>query len=333
MSSQGKWKLLAVLIVASALLGAVGWQQFSPQPRPSITATTTATATTASSTQTTRMFRLFGTIFFDYNGNGKQEQNEPAVPNARINLNGSNLTSTNSTGHYEIRQVAEGIHQLKIFPQANFRYMCESEYEFRPVKESYEIFLIRDTRKDIGLMEGFLTLPFGKGTKFSRSSPFGMTGMFDVDRRPGFVRSYDPLHVRPSYESGGIPPWVVDQHDGIDYCFPLGTDIVAAAPGIVKEIGYDENGAGNYIVIYHQSEEKQTLYAHLSEILVERGQEVTRNQLIARSGNSGVSGEPHLHFRYATWTTPPNPIDPYRDLLNPSSVSYWTKDNDPQFYA
>jgi murein DD-endopeptidase MepM/ murein hydrolase activator NlpD len=158
-----------------------------------------------------------------------------------------------------------------------------------------------------------------------------MTGMFDVDRRVSHVRSYDPNTVKPDFESNGVPPWAYDQHDGVDYCFPVGTQIVAAAPGTVKVIEFEAGGAGNLLVIHHPYDGKQTLYAHLSEILVSTGERVARGQPVALSGNSGVSGEPHLHFRLATWETPPDPIDPYRDLTDPESVSYWTVANNPQY--
>lgn len=52
MSSQARWKLLAVLIVASALMGAVGWQQFAPRPAPSTIITVTPAATTVTESQT-----------------------------------------------------------------------------------------------------------------------------------------------------------------------------------------------------------------------------------------------------------------------------------------
>jgi len=52
MSSRGRWKLLAVLIVASALLGVVGWQQFTPKPAPPTTIMVAPTVTTVSATKT-----------------------------------------------------------------------------------------------------------------------------------------------------------------------------------------------------------------------------------------------------------------------------------------
>jgi hypothetical protein len=299
-----------------------------------------STTPSSTSTEAPQLASLRGRLFFDYNGNAKQDTGEPAVAGALVQLKDDAgkviaVTLTDSSGDYRLEDVKSRSCRLHIgvehFSDKRFRYMCTSKDEIKAVTRGYAISLNGASKMNVGLMEGLLTLPFRKGTKFSRSSRFGMTGMFDVDRRSGFVRSYDPSHVPPASESRGVPPWVVDQHDGIDYCFPVATDIVAAAPGTVGETGYDKDGAGNFIVVHHESEGTQTLYAHLSKNLVEKGARVSRNQLIAKSGNSGVSGEPHLHFRYATWTTSPNPIDPYRDLLNPSSLSYWTVDNSPQY--
>ena len=54
-------------------------------------------------------------------------------------------------------------------------------------------------------------------------------------------------------------------------------------------------GYGNYVVIKHTNG-VQTLYGHLDSILVDQGQTVSKGQNIARSGNTGQSTGPHLHF-------------------------------------
>ena len=295
----------------------------STSAQPSTQSQLTSQSTT---TKPVTRYTLFGKIFFDYNGNGKHEQNEPPVPSARINLDGSNLTSTNSTGHYEIRQVAEGIHQLKIFPQANFRYMCESEYEFRPVKESYEIFLIRDTRKDIGLMEGFLTMPF------SRNTPeYGRRYYVNISSNSTLV---DWQGGTDTYQRGDY------KHSGTDFAVREGTSIVAAAPGIVFALSFNDPNGGHTVWIKH-SDGYYTYYAHLKEVKVEKGQIVRRGELLGFSGSSTIGGNivPHVHLEVRK---PPYPqmgphglpgIDPYRSLVPSlgSQLSLWTKDNDHQF--
>jgi murein DD-endopeptidase MepM/ murein hydrolase activator NlpD len=83
-------------------------------------------------------------------------------------------------------------------------------------------------------------------------------------------------------------------HEGIDVAGPMGAPIIAPAAGIVtrvaKETGYGlvmEIDHGNGIV---------TKYAHTSKVLVKVGQHVTRGQVIANIGSSGLSTAPHLHY-------------------------------------
>lgn len=84
-------------------------------------------------------------------------------------------------------------------------------------------------------------------------------------------------------------------HNGIDIKMPVGTAIVATADGIVEKVTTDNDGYGLYVLIRHDGN-YQTSYAHLSEVEVSEGMEVLKGQLIARSGNSGKSTGPHLHY-------------------------------------
>lgn len=83
-------------------------------------------------------------------------------------------------------------------------------------------------------------------------------------------------------------------HTGIDIHAATGSPVVAAEDGTVIVSVYD-GGWGNYIMINH-GDNLITLYAHLSERLVEVGQTVTKGEQIGISGNSGLSSGPHLHF-------------------------------------
>ena len=265
-------------------------------------------------------------VFFDYNGNGDRDSNEPPVAGATIRVDGISATS-DAEGRYTLRGVAEGQRKVQLTAEG-FRYIALSLEAFQSLNQPVTIAIERDTRRDWGLMQGFLTLPFSSDAKFARPSQFGMTGMFDIDRREGFQRSYDPATVKPDFESGGVPPWTYDQHIAIDYCFPEGTEIRAAMPGYVTYVGQDDFGGLGVWICYG---EWANYYNHNSIVLVEDGQTVARGQVIALSGNTGQSGEPHLHFALTTCTTPPKWVDPYRDVTDSASTSYWTKDNDPQY--
>ncbi len=83
-------------------------------------------------------------------------------------------------------------------------------------------------------------------------------------------------------------------HHGIDYATPIGTVIKAAYTGKVIFAGR-KGGYGKTVVIRHAAGYK-TLYAHLSSYQVHVGQKVKTGQRIARSGNTGRSTGPHLHF-------------------------------------
>lgn len=90
-------------------------------------------------------------------------------------------------------------------------------------------------------------------------------------------------------------PGASTYHQGWDIGGALNANIVAALDGTVSYVGYEENGAGNYVQIDHGNGVK-TEYFHCNEILVKKGDKVTAGQTIARVGSTGVSSGPHLHF-------------------------------------
>jgi len=83
-------------------------------------------------------------------------------------------------------------------------------------------------------------------------------------------------------------------HKGLDLAVPIGTPVRAAAHGVVVEAGW-RSGYGLTVRIDH-GYGYQTLYGHNSRLLVKTGQRVTKGQIIARSGSSGRSTAPHLHY-------------------------------------
>lgn len=86
-------------------------------------------------------------------------------------------------------------------------------------------------------------------------------------------------------------------HNGIDIGTPQHTMVVSAASGWVSEVGFDAGGYGNYLKVVHS--EYLTLYAHLNDLQVKKGDRVVQGQLLGHSGNTGFSDGPHLHFGVA----------------------------------
>jgi len=95
-------------------------------------------------------------------------------------------------------------------------------------------------------------------------------------------------------------------HHGVDIAVAYGHDVKAAADGVVSFAGV-QNGYGNTVVIDHEGG-KQTRYAHLSQELVRAGDVVSEGQVLGKSGNSGRSTGPHLHFEMLVNGRPVDPV-------------------------
>lgn len=96
------------------------------------------------------------------------------------------------------------------------------------------------------------------------------------------------------FTSGYGPRWG-RMHRGIDIAGPVGTPIVAAAPGVVVTSGWNSGGYG-YMVDIRHPDGSVTRYAHNSRNLVRPGQQVRQGEQIAAMGSTGFSTGPHVHF-------------------------------------
>ena len=85
-----------------------------------------------------------------------------------------------------------------------------------------------------------------------------------------------------------------EPHPGLDIAVPVGTMVRASGGATVNQIG-DDPEYGYYVLLDHP-EEYQTMYGHLSRIIVTDGQTLQAGEVIGLSGNSGRSTAPHLHF-------------------------------------
>ncbi|SMP29367.1 M23 family metallopeptidase [Chryseobacterium profundimaris] len=104
------------------------------------------------------------------------------------------------------------------------------------------------------------------------------------------------------------PPAEADQmqfHKGIDIAVPFGSDVVATAAGTVIFSG-QKGGYGNCVIVSHGNG-LATLYGHLSQLVAKVNDKIKVGQVIAKSGNSGRSTGPHLHYEVHKNNSPVNP--------------------------
>lgn len=85
------------------------------------------------------------------------------------------------------------------------------------------------------------------------------------------------------------------EHNGIDYAISEGSSVFATADGVISKTYINNSTSGQTISIDHGNGYK-TFYSHLSKIKVHMGQLVRRGDIIALSGNTGLSLAPHLHY-------------------------------------
>lgn len=105
-------------------------------------------------------------------------------------------------------------------------------------------------------------------------------------------------------------------HNGMDFTAPRGAAIYATGDGIVKR-AVRSSTFGNLIIIDHGFG-YETYYAHLSKYEVKKGQKVTRGDIIAYVGNTGLSAGPHLHYEVHKNGKAINPINFYHADLTPA---------------
>jgi murein DD-endopeptidase MepM/ murein hydrolase activator NlpD len=323
----------------------------TPTPTPTVTPTETPTPTPTATPIPT--FTLSGVVFFDYNGNGVHDDHEPPIQDAPVQAGDLAATSA-SDGSYALEAVPKGERAIRVSADG-FRYISLSLEAFQPSDQALSLTIDSDTRRDWGLMQGFLTSPFDTDEIFS---------FVDLNKQQGQVVDW----------RGGQKTY--DLHSGVDGDT---SRAYAAAPGwIISAEGDWETDpmlalTGNRVIILHVNG-FTTAYNHLGDlssdikqIKIDEGrilwfggkeaelQYVQRGQVlgdIAFTGKNPPGNVLHLHFEVNTrpWQTQGmyydgqiggwgsgEIIDPYRwvgDGSLPSnyasSVSLWTVDNDPQ---
>lgn len=99
---------------------------------------------------------------------------------------------------------------------------------------------------------------------------------------------------------------IIRPHNGVDFGLPVGTIVTAPADGIVDKATFSRT-AGYFLTIRHAGG-LSTVYMHLSKLNVKPGQRVKQGTVIARSGNTGISTGPHLHYEVRINGRPVNPL-------------------------
>lgn len=135
-------------------------------------------------------------------------------------------------------------------------------------------------------------------------APRGPGGRADADLDGSLPTSW-PLSQRgfvtqPLVQGDG------GRHPGMDVAVPSDTYVRAAGAGVVVDVGEDPV-YGRFVSLDHGGGYR-SLYGHASETLVELGQRVRRNEVIALSGSTGRSTAPHLHFEILLNGEPLDPL-------------------------
>lgn len=116
------------------------------------------------------------------------------------------------------------------------------------------------------------------------------------------------MRIHPFYKT-------LTSHQGVDYAIPEGSRVFATADGKVKEVRRSSTH-GQTIIIDHGNG-YETSYSHLQRISVVRNQQVRRGDIIALSGDTGLSLAPHLHYEVRLNGMRVDPIHYFFQELNP----------------
>ena len=182
-----------------------------------------------------------------------------------------------------LKTMLKNYHNLNNQSKADYQKMKDSQFElmqnFQPEKKQEKDF---ETSFD-GLRKN-ISMPLR--SKFTVTSPYG-TRTHPIF---GTAKMHNGIDLKANYE-----------------------DVHAVLDGIITEAGWDSKGGGNYIKIKHFNR-FETSYLHLSEIYYKVGEKVRAGFIIGKSGNTGNSTGPHLHFAVKEFGQSINPYHFLNDL-------------------
>jgi murein DD-endopeptidase MepM/ murein hydrolase activator NlpD len=139
------------------------------------------------------------------------------------------------------------------------------------------------------------------------------------------VRNEDLRRMASGYGYRIHPIYKVRKmHYGMDFAAPTGTEIFATGDGVVVLAKRLYNGFGRHVVIRHGFG-YETLYAHMSKVLVKKGQRVKRGEVIGLVGSTGTSVAPHVHYEVQKDGRKVNPAQYYFNDLSPDQYEEMLK--------
>lgn len=149
-----------------------------------------------------------------------------------------------------------------------------------------------------------------KQEKEFEKAPFGGLGAYMPLNRITVTSPYG-TRIHPIFGTAKM-------HNGIDLKANY-EDVYAVLDGLVTESGWDTKGRGNYIKIKHY-DRFETAYLHLSQMYYKVGEKVRAGFIIGKSGNTGNSTGPHLHFAVKEYGRNINPAHFLNDLINANQL-------------
>ncbi|MSR73219.1 M23 family metallopeptidase [Candidatus Parcubacteria bacterium] len=197
---------------------------------------------------------------------------------------------------------------LVILPITGVQHTVKAGDTIESIAKKYggdadEIKIFNDIKAGAKLLAGdVIVVPGGETAsvplKANTTSKSMLSTSYGAPKNPLAMRAVSKgYYIRPLVGGRVNEERGVHGYNGVDAATPLGTPILASAPGVVivsKNSGWN-GGYGVYTVISH-SNGTQTLYAHLSSAIAPVGSQVVQGQVIGRSGSTGNSTGPHLHF-------------------------------------
>ena len=182
-----------------------------------------------------------------------------------------------------LKTMLKNYHNLNNQSKADYQKMKDSQFElmqnFQPEKKQE-----KDFETTFGGLRKNISMPLRN--RISVTSPYG-TRMHPIF---GTAKMHNGIDLKANYE-----------------------DVHAVLDGIITEAGWDSKGGGNYIKIKHFNR-FETSYLHLSEIYYKVGEKVRAGFIIGKSGNTGNSTGPHLHFAVKEFGQSINPYHFLNDL-------------------